>query len=88
MASALSTRTGRDLLAVDGLGRGGTAVTVQPGDVLNGDASVGHQRDEAVAFPLASKLVSRAWLSRLPCETRAVQRRESQLELILLPRNL
>ena len=32
-----------------GLGRGSAAVADQPGDVLDGDASVGHQRDEAVA---------------------------------------
>jgi hypothetical protein len=34
---------------VDGLGRGGATVADRPGDVLDWDACVGHQRDEAVA---------------------------------------
>jgi Family of unknown function (DUF6338) len=37
-----------DLLTVNGFGSRGTAMADQPGDVLNGNASVGHQRDETV----------------------------------------
>jgi Domain of unknown function (DUF4145) len=40
---------GPDLVTVDSLGRGGAAMADQSGDVLDGDASIGHERDEAVA---------------------------------------
>src|SRR5262249_58566296 len=41
-----------DLLAVDGLGCSGPAVANEPGDLLDRNASIGHQRDEAVPqFP-------------------------------------